>query len=302
MSAATFDNLYKIIEGEKHVIIYLNRTELPQNIPEDFIEYAKNIILKPINIIVNFFITEYVPLTWMGIFTILNNQLSDLQKKLVLINVTENLKQCCPHTDFNTFLILESVQDSLEFIENTENSATASQKNNYSFVRAFTNAMINTLFIQANTPLIRQKIFVKKNQDANELQGDVAGIVFFTSEDFFYSLAITCNRDTYLKIISTMLKDNCSEVTTENANGLAEIVNIVIGQVKNLQRDNFKLEYSLPVVHLSKIPPKKQIIFKGNSYWSYQEGESIVIPFQSNKGQMYIEIWYKKEFESFLLR
>lgn len=312
-------NLYQIIEGKHHHLIYLSASELPQSVPEEFLEYAKNIILRPTNLVINCFISNYIPLTWTGIFSILNSQLSEVQKKLQLIYVSAELINNCPHTDFNSFSQKKNLKEAIDVIEEVvatteitaENASpgeggiptSSQQSKNGKFIRYFINAIINTIFIQASTPLIRQKIYIKKDpEQIRKFVGEMAGIVLVQSEEFFYYLAISCKKDTYLRIISSMLKEIHTEIDENNMNGLAEIVNIVLGQVKKQYTQNTPISYSIPQVHTNQEVPNLTVNFKGTKYTAYTGGETIVIPFQSNKGELMVEIWYLKEFDSYLLK
>ncbi|MBF0315952.1 MAG: chemotaxis protein CheX [Oligoflexia bacterium] len=302
-------HLYKIVDGINHNILFLNSSELPHSIPGPLLEYAKFILQHPTNLVVNFFINDYVPLTWMGMFAILNTQLSDQNKSLYLLNVTPELQQNSPHTNFKIFTQKNNIRECLHTIDNlnadneeNRQRIDALKKNKVNFLRSFTNATIKTLFIQADTPLLRQKIYILKNlPQANcYFQGEIGSILQVESKDFFYGISLSCSRETYLKIISSMVKTTYNEINEENANGLAEITNIVNGQVKNAMSEHFQFDCSIPIVHLDKMIPNKELLFQGKKYTIFKGGETIVIPFQSNKGDFFIEIWYDKEFMKFL--
>ncbi|MBF0298118.1 MAG: chemotaxis protein CheX [Oligoflexia bacterium] len=298
----TKNNVYKKIKTNDYFLIYLNGTELPQTVPEDFIEWVKEVLQSPTSVIVNCFLPEYVPQTWFALFTILNSQLSDSDNKFCFIYVSPKLIESCKHTDFSSFPIQASLREAIKDLHTTSTTKVPT-----TLMRAFVKSMINTLFIQVNTPIIRQKIYVKrKPQEVETLNGEISGWVLVQTEDFFYYLVISCSERCFLKLVSTMMKDDFTEVTDDITNGLAEIVNIVLGQVKKVLGNDQKIEqkfsYSIPKVHRGKAAPKMNMTFNDRKITSFKGGETIVIPFQTNKGEMFIELWYLKEYEQFLLK
>ncbi|MBF0360245.1 MAG: chemotaxis protein CheX [Oligoflexia bacterium] len=290
--------IYKKTKHNDFILIHLIGSELPQSVPEEFIDWVKEILQSPFHVIVNCFVPEYVPMTWFGLFSILTSQLNDTDKKFSLIYVSPKLIESCSHTDFKVFQIKSSLREAIADLYNARTTKTP-----MTTMRAFVKSIISTLFIQVNTPLIRQKAYVKrKASDVAKLNGDISGWVLVQSEEYFYYLAISCSEQTFLKLMSAMLAEDYFEISKEIINGLPEIVNIVLGQVKKTLASASKISYSIPQVHRGHQAPNKEITFKDQKITSFKGGETIVIPFQSNKGEVYIELWYLKEYEEYLLR
>lgn len=106
----------------------------------------------------------------------------------------------------------------------------------------------------------------------SEPSGDISGIVGVMSTGFKGTISLSFAEAGYLKIISTMLGENCTEINDENKDAVAEILNMVFGQAKKtLNEAGMDIKPAIPTV----IRGAKHCI------QHHENNPTIVIPFSS---------------------
>lgn len=145
-------------------------------------------------------------------------------------------------------------------------------------INCFVKCASEVLKIQTSTEATPGKAEVQKNNSG--LSGDVSGVISLVSTNLSGSLIISFPAETYLKIISAMLRTEFRELTPEIADGASEIANMILGKAKvELNQKGFNFQPAIPTVVLGKnhiFPAGKNIT-------------SLIIPYQSNRGPFTLE-------------
>lgn len=86
--------------------------------------------------------------------------------------------------------------------------------------------------------------------DETHIKTDVSGFVSFMGK-YYGTIGIFCSRNFSLKIASSMLMEEITEVTTEVIDAISEVSNMVAGNVKTKITENYgEMELSIPIVML----------------------------------------------------
>lgn len=147
------------------------------------------------------------------------------------------------------------------------------------FINPFITAALHVLEVQAKVEAIPQNIYIKKEKD--KFFGDISGIIGIISESFNGSVVISFPEGTFLKIISNMLDETCTEITKEISDGAGELTNMIFGQAKiTLNEKGYGIKTAIPSV----------VTGKDHSLNALTKGPVVVVPFKSNVGDFFIEI------------
>jgi chemotaxis protein CheX len=147
------------------------------------------------------------------------------------------------------------------------------------FINPFLEATLNVLKVQANIEARPGKICLKKND--KDFRSDISGIIGIVSDTFNGSVIIGFPKETFLKVISSMLGEDFSEINKDILDGAGEITNMIFGQAKvALNEKGHGIKTALPsVVH-----------GQNHSLSTELKGAIVVIPFESTAGNFYVEI------------
>jgi chemotaxis protein CheX len=150
---------------------------------------------------------------------------------------------------------------------------------NTDFIHPFLNATIHILNVQVNLPTEPGKAYLKKQND--RLIGDVSGIISVVSDKFNGSVVISFPESTFLKVMSSMLGENFTELSPEIVDGAGEILNMIFGQAKIvLNEKGYGIKAAIPSV----------VTGKQLSVSTMTKGPVVVVPFQSGAGDFFVEI------------
>jgi chemotaxis protein CheX len=150
---------------------------------------------------------------------------------------------------------------------------------NTDFIHPFLNATVHILNVQANLLAEAGKAYLKKQND--RLIGDVSGIISVVSDKFNGSVVISFPEGTFLKIMSSMLGEEFSEISPEIVDGAGEILNMIFGQAKIvLNEKGYGIKTAIPSV----------VTGRALSVSTMTKGPVVVVPFQSQAGDFFVEI------------
>lgn len=230
-----------------------------------------------------------LPASWCELFRFIGQELKTVRKKLCLIHVSEQLRELIAPFGFKTHPDLcTALQDF---------TIESGQLDQMHYIKAFVAATTRAFFVQAKTRCERGKVYVRPT--SNEfLIGDVSGVINVESVDFSYLVILSFPKATYLKMIAILLEEEHTEITKEIADGAAEMLNLIYGQAKIvLNQKKAGIKPQLPVFVLGKTLPEsltkvQQIL---------ETGKTVVVPFNSEIGDFFIQICFPVEFKERLL-
>lgn len=120
--------------------------------------------------------------------------------------------------------------------------------------------------------------------DEEQLNIDISGTLAITSPYFRGSIAISFAQDVYTDLVSKMLEEGQEDITVDNQDGAAEIINIIFGQTKAvLNTRGYSLQRAIPSV------------IRGENHKIYQNSKIpvLLVPFSSDAGNFFIQICVK---------
>lgn len=149
------------------------------------------------------------------------------------------------------------------------------------FIQPFLDSTRNVLSTMAQTEAIPQKPFVKKGEQPI---GDVTGTIGMVSKQIKGSMAISFTASAILLIASRMLGETFSEVNETIADMVGEITNMVTGGAKSLLAEKgYSFNMALPTT----------IVGKDHTIYHTTRNPAIVIPFETEGGQIFIELCFE---------
>jgi chemotaxis protein CheX len=114
-----------------------------------------------------------------------------------------------------------------------------------------------------------------------ETNADIAAVVGIISTPFQGSLILAMGTSTYIKVMSRMLGQEFSEITPEIRDGIAELLNMILGQAKiALNERGFAIKQAIPTVvegRSLKVAPTTG-------------KPSVIVPYTTDAGELYIEL------------
>jgi chemotaxis protein CheX len=160
-----------------------------------------------------------------------------------------------------------------------ELSAKKTGKIDVNFINPILEGTVEVLKVQARTAARPGTPIPRGPKEP--LGGDISGVVGLTTDSFAGSVVFTFPAETFLKIISRMLGEECKELTPEISDGAAELTNIIFGYAKRvLNEKGYGVRAAVPSVISGKEPTLQNSA--GNP--------RISIPFESDAGNFAIEI------------
>ncbi|MCC6156747.1 MAG: chemotaxis protein CheX [Deltaproteobacteria bacterium] len=152
---------------------------------------------------------------------------------------------------------------------------------NVEYINPFLDSMINVLSSMAYTQATPEKPFVKNGKGAF---GDVTGIIGIAGPSTKGSLAITFPEPVILMIASKMLGEDYSQMEPIVIDMVSEIANMVLGGAKKvLSEKGYRFDMSIP----------STIMGKDHTITHKTKGNVIVVPFNTEQGQFFIEITFE---------
>ena len=139
--------------------------------------------------------------------------------------------------------------------------------------------MITVLKIQASTEVRAGKPTLKS--EAKNLVADISGVIGITSDSFSGSVVIAFPQKTFLAVMSRMIGEECTSLNKEIIDGVGELTNIIFGQAKiTLNEKGYGIKTAIPSV----------ISGQGHTVQNFGEGPVVMIPFNTDVGDFYVEI------------
>ena len=146
------------------------------------------------------------------------------------------------------------------------------------FINAFIDGVCKTLSTMAQTEVGCGKPFVEKT---SHRRGDVAGVVGMVATPMRGTLVISFPKEAIFLIIQNMIGETHTEVSSEVADAVGELTNMIYGSAKtSLNQRGYKFDMAIPTVVRGDF-----IVSKGES------GATLVVPFiLKNKSEFYVEL------------
>ena len=144
-------------------------------------------------------------------------------------------------------------------------------------INLFINATIKVLATMAQAEVKAGNPYLKKD---NIAKGDVSGLIGITGETNG-TIAVTFDAGSIVKIVSNMFGEEITEMTTEVADAVGELTNMISGQARRkLEEDGKLFEAAIPSV----------VTGVNHEITHITEGPIIAIPFHTEGGNFTIEI------------
>jgi chemotaxis protein CheX len=129
----------------------------------------------------------------------------------------------------------------------SEKKNSSKDKNNavnVEFINPFIESTLEVLDVMANIQAKKDFVFVKEN---NVGLGDISGIIPIKSEQWIGSFSITFKKEVFLKVVSSMLGEDFSEINEDNEDAVAELCNQIYGNSKaKLNQLGYFLDMTIP--------------------------------------------------------
>ena len=151
------------------------------------------------------------------------------------------------------------------------------------FINPFLEAILNVLSTMAHTTAIPGKPMLKKD---NHSLGVVTGMVGMVGEQIKGSWAITFSEGAILHIASNMLGEQLLTVDELVIDVVCEITNMVTGGAKRvLAEKGYRFDLALPTM------------ISGADHYVHHKstGPIIIIPFETEAGNFFVEVCFEKE-------
>lgn len=147
------------------------------------------------------------------------------------------------------------------------------------FVTPFINATKSVLEIQANLKPKAEKPYLKEGPGPSDIC--IAGIISIKSGVFCGTVALLFTEQAFLHVFSSMMGEVVSEISLESRDAAGEILNIIFGQANSvLHEKHYHIENAIPSV----------IVGEQLKVIEMSRGKSVVLPFKTDAGPLYLEI------------
>ncbi len=164
-----------------------------------------------------------------------------------------------------------------EILPNAGSVSTAARASD--FLNTTLDAVVFTMGVSANNKSEPGKPFMRAENNAPAF--DVAATVGLVSAEFQGSMILLMPKQTYLNVMGRMAGDSFTEITPEIRDGIAELLNVILGQAKTSLNDRgFEIKQAIPT-----------LIQGGQiNLLSAPATRSIVVPFSSECGEFSVQI------------
>ena len=146
------------------------------------------------------------------------------------------------------------------------------------FLAPFLIETVEVFEVQASTNVTAGKIYTV--DAAENLIGDISGVVGIVSEYFLGNIIISFPRETFLELMSRMMSSPQKVIDKKILDGAGELTNMVFARAKTtLNSKGMNLQMALP-----------GIIVGQAHHFSFAKGiRRTVVPFASDAGTFYVE-------------
>jgi len=147
------------------------------------------------------------------------------------------------------------------------------------FLNTTLDAAIYTFKVATNTEVKAEKTVLRTGREFPP--HDVAAVVGLVSPEFQGALVLAFPGATYLPIMNRLTGGSFTELTPDIRDGVAELLNIVVGQAKtSLNQKGFQLQQAIP-----------SVIQGGQLYSASSPAtRSLIVPFTCDVGSFFIEL------------
>ncbi len=146
------------------------------------------------------------------------------------------------------------------------------------FINPFIVGAVEALKITGGLTVEGGKPFLKGHQAMARVP--IAGQLGLLSKTFKGAITICFEEKVFLKMLSNMFGEDVTEITRENQDGAAEILNIIYGHAKTtLNKEGYEFDRALPTV-----------VYGEDLKTSHGKLSTLVIPLKTDFGFVYLEI------------
>jgi len=147
---------------------------------------------------------------------------------------------------------------------------------NADFINPFLNATVNVLSMMAFVKPTPGKPFIKKDKKAH---GDISGVIGMTGSSKGVVI-ISLSKEAAIKIVSSMLGEEYTELNEGVSDAIGEITNMISGDARReLAAKGYIFEAGLPSI----------IIGPGHEIESITKGPTVAIPFELDDTKFVVE-------------
>ena len=147
------------------------------------------------------------------------------------------------------------------------------------FLKPFVDGTLNTLKIQCQLEATTEKPYIKGKQPQPEFE--IAAVIGITSNAFNGTITLLFPEKVYLTLMSNMLGETFTEITSDLQDGAAELLNIIFGGAKvALSNQGYSVQKAIPTVVRGKLLQTTHLGSAG----------IFVLPFTTTAGVFHIEI------------
>lgn len=266
---------FEVFRESDYVMVRLTGV-LDNESAKDFLASFKAICEPMADVIFNAEQLSDLSVSWMRAVLQLQKQLNARNKNLRFIHLSTGVLKLLKQEGLDSSLKSSA---SLRGAMVDLGIAKSEKVLDVNFINPFLSATIDVLQKQASTLATPGKIY--RRQANEKFMGDISGVIGLISEAFSGSVVISFPANTFLKIMTRMLGEECTEITKDIEDGAGELTNIIFGQAKiGLNERGFGIKTALPSV------------ISGNDHSILQmtQGPRMVIPFDSDAGAFVVEI------------
>jgi chemotaxis protein CheX len=153
---------------------------------------------------------------------------------------------------------------------------------NAEFINPFIAALINVMQTMAQTELTPGK--PRKKTDDRAI-GDVSGLIGMVGKEIQGSLSITFEENLVREIMHKMLGEKPDGIDSDVRDMVGEITNMICGGAKNQLADKgYDFDMATPVV----------VGGKSHTLTHQVNGKKMVMPFNHEAGNLYLELCFNK--------
>lgn len=153
---------------------------------------------------------------------------------------------------------------------------------NVEFINPFIASLKNVIETMALIELKGNKPEKKTSEIA---RGEVSGIIGMVGPQVKGSMAITFDRELAFSIMRNMLGDDADTLDDQVRDMVGEMTNMICGGAKNQLADRgYEFEMAIPVI----------VSGKDHSIRHKVDGPKIILSFNSDSGNAYLEICFDK--------
>ena len=262
---------YKIINKSQFELIVFSGA-LPEDPPDEFVEYIKEKIATPQNISINLFLAENLPIKWLDNISVLNSQLPLLGKRIALIYTPTTISELFKQPKLKSVPHFDSLQEALHLFD--KHSFISK---NITFIKAFMSSTIGVFFLDALVPVVRQKIFIKKPEDKNFL-GEYSGLFTYSTKSYFFNISISFTKEFFEIMAPKLVPELKNSPKKDQIKALTQKI-VISSQKLAAKSEAFSLS-KIQTLTGDELPPTK-INWKDEEYNIENNNTSVVVPFSS---------------------